>query len=136
MNSRATNRLKPSFRFCKVREIIFNYLFFKAVPQLYARAFFSGRFCKLFDKALVVALARGALAMCLQNVLAISLVHFSFFGAILNYAREEIRLKSEYVEPLMDIVSKIPNDTKDYEISVLKKDVIELHQKMKSEPKI
>jgi hypothetical protein len=53
--------------------------------------------------------------------------------AILNYAREEIRLKSEYVEPLMDAVSKIPNDTKDFEISVLKKDVLELHQKMKDE---
>lgn len=51
--------------------------------------------------------------------------------AILNYAREEIRLKSEYVEHLMDAVSKIPNDTKDFEISVLKKDVIELHNKLK-----
>lgn len=56
--------------------------------------------------------------------------------AILNYAREEIRLKSEYVDSLMDIVSKIPNDTKDFEISVLKKDVIELHNKMKNETKI
>lgn len=51
--------------------------------------------------------------------------------AILNYAREEIRLKSEYVEHLMDAVSKIPNDTKDFEISVLKEDVIELHKKLK-----
>jgi len=51
--------------------------------------------------------------------------------AILNYAREEIRLKSEYVETIMDAVSKIPNNTKDFEISVLKKDVIELHNKLK-----
>ncbi|MFZ1298569.1 MAG: hypothetical protein WAT16_11030 [Saprospiraceae bacterium] len=51
--------------------------------------------------------------------------------AILNYAREEIRLKSEYVEHLLDAVSKIPNDTKDFEISVLKKDVIDLHNKLK-----
>lgn len=51
--------------------------------------------------------------------------------AILNYAREEIRLKSEYVEYLMEAVSKIPNDTKDFEISVLKEDVIELHNKLK-----
>ena len=56
--------------------------------------------------------------------------------AILNYAREEVRLKSEYVDSLMHIVSKIPNDTKDFEISVLKKDVIELHDKMKNESKI
>lgn len=55
--------------------------------------------------------------------------------AILNYAREEIRLKSEYVEPIMDAVSKIPDDSKDFEISVLKKDVIELHNKMKNESK-
>ncbi|MDD3773014.1 MAG: hypothetical protein PHC38_10235 [Weeksellaceae bacterium] len=52
--------------------------------------------------------------------------------AILNYAREEILLKSEYVETIMDAVSKIPNDTKDYEISVLKNDVIELHNKLKA----
>jgi hypothetical protein len=32
--------------------------------------FFSGRLCKLFDKALVCAWAYGALAMCLQNALA------------------------------------------------------------------
>lgn len=55
--------------------------------------------------------------------------------AILNYAREEIRLNSKYVDPIMDAVSRIPNDTKDYEILVLKKDVIELHQKMKNKPK-
>lgn len=53
--------------------------------------------------------------------------------AILNYAREEIRLKSEYVETIMDAVAKIPNDTKDYEISVLKNDVIELHNNLKQD---
>ncbi len=54
--------------------------------------------------------------------------------AILNYAREEIRLKSDYVDSIMNVVSKIPNDTKDFEISVLKSDVLELHQKMNSLP--
>lgn len=56
--------------------------------------------------------------------------------AILNYAREEIRLNSEYVDTVMNAVSKIPNVTKDYEISVLKEDVVELYQKMNNEPKL
>jgi tetratricopeptide (TPR) repeat protein len=51
--------------------------------------------------------------------------------AILNYAREEINLKSEYVEPIMEVVAKIPDNTKDYEISVLKRDVVDLHKKLK-----
>ena len=53
--------------------------------------------------------------------------------AILNYAREEIRIRSEYVDSIMAAVSKIPNDAKDYEITVLKKDIIELHDKIKNE---
>jgi len=51
--------------------------------------------------------------------------------AILNYAREEIRVKSEYVEHIMEAVSKIPDNSKDYEITVLKNDVIELYEKQK-----
>lgn len=51
--------------------------------------------------------------------------------AILNYAREEVLIQSEYVESVMDAVSKIPNNSDDIEISILKKDVIELHKKLK-----
>jgi hypothetical protein len=40
-------------------------------------------FCKLFDKALVVALARGALAMCLQLSIYIFCIYVSFI--INNY---------------------------------------------------
>lgn len=52
--------------------------------------------------------------------------------AILNYAREEIRLGSEYVGSVMDAVLKIPIDSKDIEIKILKQDIIELHEKMKN----
>lgn len=50
--------------------------------------------------------------------------------AILNYAREEVMLKSEYTEQVMRVVSKIPDNTSDYEISILKKDVIDLYSKI------
>lgn len=53
--------------------------------------------------------------------------------AVLNYAREEIRLNSEYVEQLMDIVAKIPSDSKDIEVRVLRQDLIEQYKKMKLE---
>lgn len=53
--------------------------------------------------------------------------------AILNYAREEIRLGSEYAIPLMDTVTKIPSGTKDLEISILKQDVLDLYEKLKGE---
>lgn len=53
--------------------------------------------------------------------------------AILNYAREEIRLGSEYAIPLMDTVTKIPSGTKDLEISILKQDVLDLFEKLKGE---
>ena len=45
-------------------------LFFKCWPK--SPVGYLGWLCKLFDKALNVALARGALAMCLQIELAIS----------------------------------------------------------------
>jgi len=51
--------------------------------------------------------------------------------AILNYTREEILLRSEYVEPLMQVVLKIPKETKDIEVKALREDVINLHEKMK-----
>lgn len=53
--------------------------------------------------------------------------------AILNYAREEIRLGSEYAIPLMDTVTKIPSGTKDLEISILKQDVLDLYEKLKGQ---
>jgi len=50
--------------FCKTR-IIGSVFFFRPVCQSVVRWI-----CKLFEKALVVALACAALAMCLQNALA------------------------------------------------------------------
>lgn len=55
--------------------------------------------------------------------------------AILNYTREEIRLGSEFIEPLMDVVSKIPVDAKDIEIRSLRIDVIALHEEFRLKPK-
>ena len=51
--------------------------------------------------------------------------------AILNYAREEIKINSEYVDYIINKVQKIPDSGIDFEILVLKKDVIELHNKFK-----
>ena len=48
-----------------VYSIIGSVFFYRLVCQSVVRWL-----CKLFDKALVVALARAALAMCLQNALA------------------------------------------------------------------
>ena len=50
--------------FCQTR-VIGSVFFFRPVCQSVVRLL-----CKLFDKALVIALARAALAMCLQNALA------------------------------------------------------------------
>lgn len=55
--------------------------------------------------------------------------------AILNYVREEIIMGSKYVIPLMDTVAKIPSESKDFEINVLKQDVLDLFEKYKSESK-
>lgn len=49
--------------------------------------------------------------------------------AILNYVREEIIIGSEFVIPLMDIVAKIPNESKGFEINILKQDVLDLLEK-------
>ena len=54
--------------------------------------------------------------------------------AILNYAREEIRCSSEYIDSIMEIVAKIPTENADTEIKVLKKDVLEAHAKYKQKP--
>jgi hypothetical protein len=55
--------------------------------------------------------------------------------AILNYAREEIRLGSEYIEPIMNAVSQIPDKSNEIVIRTLKNDVIEQYEKYKLEPK-
>ena len=55
--------------------------------------------------------------------------------AILNYAREEIRLGSEFIDSLMDVVSKIPENSKDIAIRSLRNDVISLHEQFKQERK-
>lgn len=55
--------------------------------------------------------------------------------AILNYVREEIIIGSEYVIPLMDTVAKIPSESKDFEINILKQDVLDLFEKYKNETK-
>ncbi len=44
--------------------------------------------------------------------------------AILNYAREEIRVSSEYVNQIIEVVNKIPSDCKDIEVKILKEDVL------------
>ena len=51
--------------------------------------------------------------------------------AILNYAREEIRIGSEYIEPVMEAVAKIPIESKDIEVTVLRKDIMEAYEKHK-----
>lgn len=51
--------------------------------------------------------------------------------AILNYAREEIRIKSEYVEQIMNFVNKIPSNSNDLEIKALHDDVIEMYKSYK-----
>lgn len=50
--------------------------------------------------------------------------------AVLNYAREEILINSEYVESLIAAVNQIPA-TKDVEINVVKKDILDLYEKTK-----
>lgn len=54
--------------------------------------------------------------------------------AILNYAREEIIAKSEYVEPIMEAVSQIPENSGFLEVDILKKKIIETYKKEKSVP--
>jgi tetratricopeptide (TPR) repeat protein len=51
--------------------------------------------------------------------------------AILNYAREEVRIGSEYSDSIMDSVSKIPS-IDNIVITTLKNDVIELYKKIKN----
>jgi tetratricopeptide (TPR) repeat protein len=51
--------------------------------------------------------------------------------AILNYAREEIRVASEFVEPIMEVVNKIPSETKEIEVNVLRNDILAAYELFK-----
>lgn len=51
--------------------------------------------------------------------------------AILNYAREELLLKSEYVDSVMEAVVKIPDEKSGADIKKLKMKVLEMHKKNK-----
>lgn len=51
--------------------------------------------------------------------------------AVLNYAREEIRIKSSLVEQIMNFVSKIPRTGIDLEIKALHDDVLEMYKSYK-----
>lgn len=48
--------------------------------------------------------------------------------ALLNYAREEILIKSDYVKSIMQTISKIPKEYNDIEIQVLRNDVLDLYK--------
>jgi hypothetical protein len=51
--------------------------------------------------------------------------------AILNYAREEILVKSNEIETIMETVARIPDNTSAGDVNKLKKEVVELHAKSK-----
>lgn len=51
--------------------------------------------------------------------------------AILNYAREEILAKSEYIDEVMDIVVRIPENVEGNDVDKLKGEVIKLYKKSK-----
>jgi len=51
--------------------------------------------------------------------------------AILNYAREEILVKSEDIESIMETVGRIPDNTSATDVNKLKKEVVELYNKSK-----
>lgn len=52
--------------------------------------------------------------------------------AILNYAREEIMVRSEDIETIMETVARIPDSTSAADVNKLKKEVVELHLKSKT----
>jgi tetratricopeptide (TPR) repeat protein len=54
--------------------------------------------------------------------------------AILNYAREEIKINSEHVEPIMEAVNKIPQTTDNMAVRVLRQDVIKLYKDRQISP--
>jgi hypothetical protein len=51
--------------------------------------------------------------------------------AILNYAREEIRIGSEYVESIMNTVARIPEKSDDMDIEILRDDVLTSYERYK-----
>lgn len=52
--------------------------------------------------------------------------------ALLNYAREEIRCKSKYVDSIIDVIHKIRFDSEEIDIQTLKNDVEEDYKKLKN----
>lgn len=63
----------------------------------------SGWLCKLFDKALVAALARGALAMCLQMRW-----HYSAFHLNSNWSGLSFKISLIFLPPIELMPSIIP----------------------------
>jgi tetratricopeptide (TPR) repeat protein len=53
--------------------------------------------------------------------------------AILNFAREELLINSEYSDSIMNAVNLVPDNTKHFEINKLKKEVVDLKNR-KSKP--
>jgi len=49
----------------------------------------------------------------------------------LNYAREEILVKSNDIETIMETVARIPDNTSAGDVNKLKQEVVELHAKTK-----
>jgi hypothetical protein len=57
--------------------------------------------------------------------------HFLNWKAILNYAREELLIRSEFVEAIMETVARIPESVDHIEIAILRKRVIMLYERYK-----
>ncbi len=51
--------------------------------------------------------------------------------ALLNYAREEVIIKSEHVDDIIELVAKIPDSSEDADIRNLKGEVLEKYSKLK-----
>lgn len=56
--------------------------------------------------------------------------------AVLNFAREELHVKSEHVDKIMESVEQIPENTAHADVNKLKSEVLELHAKAKQVSKI
>lgn len=67
----------------------------------------------------------------IQEAKEIQNQHFNWL-AILNYAREELLVKSEYVEAIMETVIHIPSETEDVDIKKLKQEVTKMYVEYKA----
>ena len=87
--------------------------------------------CPLPSATLVVPTTPWAFLMrAIENTMELSDEPELNWLAILNYAREELRIHSEYSDKVMDLVERIP-DTGNEEIIELRKEVIDLNIKRK-----